>query len=167
MPLALLLLLLLLLPINSVYGSYKCKSVGYGFDLLLFQYQPLTVYRDLESGDSNLLPFVIQTLHQISMYDEVSDQTSSAVYNYYGGHYFYNYAAIPRSVLIRDYLSNDAGQLETYQYFDGLGRKLQIRKGSKVMNHYIVAALAYDKRNRVSKEWLHYYNSCSAFEPTT
>ena len=61
--------------------------------VISLDYLSSTVYRD-ENGGANMIPFVVKTLHAITHSDATTGNLSHTTYDYYGGHYFVDYANI-------------------------------------------------------------------------
>ncbi|MBI2464436.1 DUF4105 domain-containing protein [Candidatus Peregrinibacteria bacterium] len=70
------------------------QSVNNGIGASLsFSYLPSTAYRS-GSNASNFIPFIVSTLSKIDSSDVVTNITSLETFEYFGGHYFIDYADI-------------------------------------------------------------------------
>ena len=80
--------------------------------VISLEYLSSTGYRDSDGG-VNMIPFVVKTLHAITYSDATTGNLSRTTHDYYGGHYFVDYANIFtreysgfREVVTTDFLGN-------------------------------------------------------------
>ncbi|MFA6304855.1 MAG: SpvB/TcaC N-terminal domain-containing protein, partial [Patescibacteria group bacterium] len=77
--------------------------------------------------------------------------------------YEYHVTSTPPYVKQVNYPGQSYGQ-DIYSYFDGLGRKIQIREEAETANQFRVTSYSYDTKGNLYRQSLPYFDNSSAFE---
>ena len=62
--------------------------------LITLSYKPSTSYRTADGAIANKIPFIVHTLSEKTLTDRVTGVISKTVFEYHGGHYFYDFQNI-------------------------------------------------------------------------